>query len=264
MPAQLPGDLGHVIRERGAAQGRHGIIPLSRRFKNVACRIELPLNVPGLAGDADFLFHDVVIRLQIVVGDGPILQRRPRRNRTRAISPDHFGSRFEVPRFEAPALRPVVNRRASDRVHHRMGPGGLCRLRRSGAKRGTLQLRFRHGSNHAANVVVNLIGVEVPMRVHPRARFDSRHSKARASQRQHRHAPGRAQPDHRNVDGLEVGRHLPPTRCSTSLLFSLQMYSNRSVSGSSLAFSLTVQGLVNAFGSSMVSCMSMCPKSVRW
>src|ERR1700733_6218967 len=105
--------------------------------------------------------------------------------------------------------------------------------------------------------------MEVPMRIHPSARFDSRYFETRTSQRQHRDASSRTQSDHCDVDGLEVGGHLPPTRCSTSLLFSLQMYSSRSVSGSSLAFSLTVQGLVNAFGSSMVSCMSMCPKSTR-
>jgi hypothetical protein len=37
--------------------------------------------------------------------------------------------------------------------------------------------------------------------------------------------------------------HLP-VRCGTSLLFSLQIYSSRSLSGSSAAFSLTVQGFV--------------------
>jgi hypothetical protein len=35
-----------------------------------------------------------------------------------------------------------------------------------------------------------------------------------------------------------------PVRCGTSLLFSLQMYSSKSLSASSAAFSLTVQGFV--------------------
>src|SRR5262245_9666435 len=47
-------------------------------------------------------------------------------------------------------------------------------------------------------------------------------------------------------------RYRLPGRCSRSRLFSLQMNSMSSVSGNKRTSSVTVQGLVYAFGSSMV------------
>src|ERR1019366_8823789 len=52
-----------------------------------------------------------------------------------------------------------------------------------------------------------------------------------------------------------------PTRCSRSLLFSLQIYSSSSESGTSVNGSFTVHGFVSALESSTVTSISRCPKS---
>ena len=69
---------------------------------------------------------------------------------------------------------------------------------------GHSRLGFGRGRHHPADVVVDLIGVEILVRIHPRARFDARDLQPRASQRKHRDAAGGSQADHRDVDGLEI------------------------------------------------------------
>ena len=59
-----------------AVQRRHGILAPARALKDIAARIDFALDVAGLPGDAHFPFDDVVVRLQLVVGDRPIFQRR--------------------------------------------------------------------------------------------------------------------------------------------------------------------------------------------
>ena len=74
IPAQRLRGLRHVIQKIGGAQRRHGIFALARAFINIARRIELALNVARLAGDADLVLHDVVVRLQFVVADAASLR----------------------------------------------------------------------------------------------------------------------------------------------------------------------------------------------
>jgi hypothetical protein len=44
-------------------------------------------------------------------------------------------------------------------------------------------------------------------RIHPGAGFDAGDFQSCARQRQHSHTPGRAQPDHGNIDRLQIDRH---------------------------------------------------------
>src|SRR5579863_6855762 len=63
------------------------------------------------------------------------------------------------------------------------------------------------------------------------------------------------------IESQPAARYFP-TMCSMPREFS-QAISNNSVSGSRRTFKFAVQGLVYAFGSSIVMAISMCPKSVR-
>ena len=147
LPAERQRGLVHVIQIIASAQRRHRIFALPRTFVNVARRIQLALNVARLARNAHFVLHDVVVRLQLVVTDGPILERRSFRKQTRAVAFDRFRARLEIPRLQPPALRMIVNRRAADRVHHRMR-GRLPRLGiRTGAKRRDFLLGLGNGGH---------------------------------------------------------------------------------------------------------------------
>ena len=74
MPAEFLAGGHHQIGELGVAQRRHGIFALAGAFENVPARIDFPLNIAGLSGNADLVFDQVVVGLEFVVGEGPILE----------------------------------------------------------------------------------------------------------------------------------------------------------------------------------------------
>src|SRR6266853_1214909 len=78
LPPELSAGFHHAIGEAGAAQRRHGILALARRFEDVARRIDLALNVAGLSGHPDLMLHQIVEGLEIFVAERPVLQSRPR------------------------------------------------------------------------------------------------------------------------------------------------------------------------------------------
>jgi hypothetical protein len=207
LPAELFRGLRHVIGESAAAQRRHRIFALPRRFEDIAAWIDLALQIAALAGDAYFVLHQVVERLQIVVTDGPVFKSRTFGKRARAVAPRHLAARLEIPGMEPPALRPIVNRRAPDRIHHGMNErtkiAAPCGLSRRLTRRRHLLVRFGNGSEQAADVIVKFVGLE-GLGIHPRAGLDAGDLQPRPSQRQHGHAAGRSQPDDGHVNRFQT------------------------------------------------------------
>ena len=119
--SELARGVGHQrVRETAGAQGRHRIFALSRRFENISRLVDLALKISGFARNADLVFDQVVPGFEIVISDRPIFKCGVLRQRAHAIAADHFAACLEIPRLEAPALCPIMNRRAADRVHHGM------------------------------------------------------------------------------------------------------------------------------------------------
>src|SRR6516164_4398187 len=81
LPSELPGGRGHRPGEFGFAQRRHWIFAAAWPLEYVALRIDGALNVPGFARYSDFVFDEVVIRLEFFVGQRPIFERRTSRKR---------------------------------------------------------------------------------------------------------------------------------------------------------------------------------------
>ena len=108
---------------------------------------------------------------------------------------------LEIPRIKAPALRVVVDRRAADRVHHRMRVPLRALPRQTVADCGDFAANFVAGSDQAANVVIDFVGVEEFARFfgHPGSGFDAGDFESGARQRQHGDAAGGAQPDHNYI-----------------------------------------------------------------
>src|SRR5262245_35183903 len=120
MPAEFSCGRCHPIGELGASERRHRIRAPPRPLEDIAEWVDRTVYIAGLAGDADLVLHLVVIGLKLVQSERPILHCRTFRNSPSAIAASGFAHDIEVPWVKPPALRPVMQRGAADRIHHRM------------------------------------------------------------------------------------------------------------------------------------------------
>src|SRR4029077_13610529 len=93
---------------------------LARAFEDVAARIDGAVDVAGLARDANLVLDLVVVGLEFLKPERPILHCRALRDARSPVAPRGLAHHPEIPRVEPPALRPIMQRRAADSVHHRM------------------------------------------------------------------------------------------------------------------------------------------------
>ena len=87
-------------------------------LEGVSLRIDGGADPGRGARDADCSLDGVVERLQLLVVERPVGQRRALRDRARPVALDHRATATEVPRLETDAQTRVVDSRAADRVHH--------------------------------------------------------------------------------------------------------------------------------------------------
>ena len=206
-PAQFLRHVAHVIRKLRTTQWRHRVFTRARRFKNIAARIDLALDIAGLAGDADFVFDLVVIRLQLFVAKRPILHRAALGDARRAVAFGGITHHLEIPRIQPPALRPVMQRGAAYRIHHRMQWKARC-IRRLGIgpMRGYLGVGLLHRLRPAAKIIAQLVRRKIA-RGQPVARFETYDIQPRACERQHRRATDGAQTHDHDIRALEISGH---------------------------------------------------------
>ena len=196
---------GHLVVERRPAQRRHRVLALARRLESVAARIDLPVDVARLPRDADLVLDLLVVRLELVVAERPVLDGRSLRDARRAVAAPRFAHHLEVPRVQAPVLRPVMEARAADAVHHRVSAARRRRRgRRADGRRFAVGLVHRH--RPAADVIPQFVGREVAAR-QPGSRFEADHLDASLRERQHGDAARHPQADHDDVGVLEPSRH---------------------------------------------------------
>ena len=227
LPPQFLRRFHHQIAEPGAAQRRHGIFTTPRRFKHVAARIDGPADISSLTRNTQFVFHRVVVRLQVLIGQRPVFQGGALRNCADAIPFHGFSSGTEVPLLQAPALRPVVDGGSADGVHHGMNAPAGPRL---------LPVVLAHGRNflvglgyrcqQAAHVVVQFIRPEL-VRVHPGARFNAGDFQSSLSQRKYGNATRRSQTDDGNVNRFQINGHIVLRRLSAGLLWAYRASDRR-------------------------------------
>ena len=85
--AEAFGALAKDGAEIGLLHRRVGIFARARRLERIAAGLDLSLDVAGLAADTAEIFEAVVIRLELVVGDAPILDRQLRTAGSRNFLP---------------------------------------------------------------------------------------------------------------------------------------------------------------------------------
>src|SRR5262245_37962800 len=148
MPSESFGGCSHLFGESCAAKCRHRKLALARCFEDIAALVNLTVDVSCFPGNTDGVFHLVVIGLEFVVVDRPVLNGGAFGNASGTVATYGFASYFEIPRIEPPALPPVVDGRSAHRVHHWVGALD-CHRRGICPERGPFAIGFlRPGRPH--------------------------------------------------------------------------------------------------------------------
>src|SRR5262249_38589670 len=74
--AEALGGLRENQTRFGRRQRRLRIIVLSRCLEGIATRLDSAPNIPSLPGDAEQFFPQSMVRLQLRIGDAPVLYRQ--------------------------------------------------------------------------------------------------------------------------------------------------------------------------------------------
>jgi hypothetical protein len=99
---------GIALGELGAVQRRHRIFARPRSFEDVAALVDRAFDIAGLAGDADLMLDLVVVGLELLEPEWPVLDGRAFWQARCAIAARGLAHDLEVPRIEPPALCPVM------------------------------------------------------------------------------------------------------------------------------------------------------------
>ena len=207
MPAELSCGRGHPIGELGAAQGRHWIRAPARPLEDVAARVDGAIDVAGLARNADLVLDLVIIGLEFVQAERPVLHGRSFGNPAGAVAAARLAHDLEVPWIEPPALRPIVQRGAADCIHH-----GVDRQPRRIGRRcirpmgRDLAVRLLRRLRPAAKIVAQLIGSKIAWRK-PGASLEADHLEPRLRERQRGDPADSAEPDDNDIRLPKVGGH---------------------------------------------------------
>ena len=86
MPAKRARRRRHEVRETGAAQRRHRILATSRSLEDIPASIDRAVDIACSAGHTDLKFDFVVIRLEFLVSERPVLDGTTRRYPCRAVT----------------------------------------------------------------------------------------------------------------------------------------------------------------------------------
>ena len=111
--ARRLGEQGALIR---APRRRVRILARARPFVRIAAGLDLALQVAGLAADAEDFLELVVVGLDIVPGDAPVLQIAVLRNERGAIALLDARAHLEIMRQKAARVAAPVRRRAADHL----------------------------------------------------------------------------------------------------------------------------------------------------
>src|SRR5690606_20589864 len=117
-PIELLSCFRHHLRERRSTQTRHRISPLSWPLKRIPIWLNYAVYVSCISRNSESILNAIVVGLQILVAQWPVLHSGASRYSVRSIPPGGFTDDLKVPRAQSPALRPIMQRRASHSIHH--------------------------------------------------------------------------------------------------------------------------------------------------
>ena len=151
--------VGHHVREAGAAQRGQRVRAPARALEDVPARVDRPLDVAGLAGDAGEVLVLVVVRLELGVVERPVDRGRVRRDRVRPVALARLGRDLEVPRAgsasSGSSSGSTCRRPRSSSARPRRAAGSPRRVA-FGRRRRDLEVRLE-AAHRVADVVRDLV-----------------------------------------------------------------------------------------------------------
>ena len=211
MPAQLARGRRHAVEESGAAQWRHRIVTRAGGLENIAPGIQRAKHIAHLAGHADFPLDAVVVGLEFVVAERPVLDRRSGGNAPAAIAAHGVADGAEVEVRQTPALGPVVQGRAAHAIHHHVSGGAGRRCRRVDPVRRHFVVALLDGHGPVAHVVADFIRGKVTVG-QPRTSLEPHDVESGFSQRQYGDAARGTKANDDDICARQVSRHLGHSR----------------------------------------------------
>src|SRR5580765_1116635 len=98
---------------KGLLLRRIGVRSRTRSLEGIAAVLDLALKVSGRATGAAEVLEPVVVRLEFLVSDAPVLDGHVGRQKLRAVALQQVRAQHEVRRQESPGLRVPVHATAA-------------------------------------------------------------------------------------------------------------------------------------------------------
>ena len=195
---------------------RRRIRPRARALEGVAAVLNRSLEIAGFARRAAQIFELVVMRLEIVERDAPILDGHVRRQETGAIPLRQVTAQHEIARQEAPGLGVPMNAGAADAIAEHEGAPVAHRQRRligvvAERHRNLRRPQEQFVLQPIAQLVLGIGNRKIGRGVAPWAALDRHHIEAFVRQFVGENGAGPAKPDDGDVFAGEFLRH---RRCS--------------------------------------------------
>ena len=206
LPVQRARRVRHALQEAGPAQRGHRVVAGAGALERVAPLVATAGDVAGLPRDADLVLHPVVVRLELGVAEGPVLDRRSLGQARPAVAPRRRRDHLEVPRVEPPALGPVVQGGAADGVHHGVAAALDRGLRLRAPEGRHLVGALLHRERPGPHVVPELVGGEVAAG-EASAGLESDHVEPGLGEGKGGDAAGRPEPHDDDVGSRQSSRH---------------------------------------------------------
>ena len=212
MVAELLGGLGEDQSGLRHDQRLVGIVVGPRAFERIAPSDHLAAQIAGLAGGAAQLFEPVVMRLQVVIGDAPVLDRHVVRNGVAAVPRRQMRTQHELARQEAPGDAVPVGTGAAEAVADR-GDIPLAHRQRHLVRGVAQRVGLHSGVLHQllAHPVFQLVTDarqrEILRRHFWRAALQADDGKARLGEFARHDAAGPSHADHHGIDGFHNFGH---------------------------------------------------------
>src|SRR5262245_35501738 len=156
--AKVARGLVEHLAAQNRRQRRQRIVACPRRFERIPAGLDLALDVAGFAGDRGGMLELVVVGLELVVGDAPVLDRHVRGDEILAVALLVHGADFELHVGPAPGVAAPMHARAADHLARQERPEAAHRqrlLRRVVADRQRVARRVLH--QVVANDVTQLV-----------------------------------------------------------------------------------------------------------
>ena len=205
--------LGEHLARQDRRERRQRIIARARRLERVAAALDLAIYVAGLARHRRSVFELVVIRLELGVGDAPILDGHVGRDEALAVALLVEAADLELHVGPTPGVAAPVHGRAADDLagQERAEPPHRQRFlrgivaHRERVARGVLHEVVTH---HVAQLVADIGHRIVLVGAAHRAALERDHLQPGLGQFLREDAAGPAQPDDDGVDFFQFGRHV--------------------------------------------------------